>query len=137
MSPDCQSFVTTLASLSLLLLATLELVLPDSSPAAERYWDYVVIGAGPAGLQMGYYLQKAGRQYVIVERNNISGGLRRQSSSSVFRWSGREHAIYLPQNLLGYNESVPESVPACVSHGSSSTVIKLKKDNMIRTQKGV
>ena len=43
------------------------------SAGAEEYWEYAVIGAGPAGLQMGYYLQKAGRQYVIMERNNISG----------------------------------------------------------------
>jgi thioredoxin reductase len=29
--------------------------------------DYVIVGAGPAGLQMGYHLGAAGRSYVILE----------------------------------------------------------------------
>ena len=39
----------------------------------EIYHDYCVIGAGPAGLQMGYFLNRASRDYIIYERNNISG----------------------------------------------------------------
>lgn len=31
--------------------------------------DYCVLGAGPAGLQMGYFLSKAKRDYIILERN--------------------------------------------------------------------
>jgi cation diffusion facilitator CzcD-associated flavoprotein CzcO len=38
-----------------------------------RYWDYIVVGAGPGGLQVGYFLQRAGRDYVILERANVSG----------------------------------------------------------------
>ncbi|XP_030062661.1 FAD-dependent oxidoreductase domain-containing protein 2 [Microcaecilia unicolor] len=41
-----------------------------SSPS---HHDYCIIGAGPSGLQMAYFLQQAGRDYVIFERNNISG----------------------------------------------------------------
>jgi thioredoxin reductase len=29
--------------------------------------DYLIIGAGPAGLQFGYFLEKAGRDYLILE----------------------------------------------------------------------
>ncbi|MBF8191629.1 NAD(P)-binding domain-containing protein [Nonomuraea sp. K274] len=29
--------------------------------------DYLVIGAGPAGLQLGYFLHRAGRKYLILE----------------------------------------------------------------------
>lgn len=29
--------------------------------------DYLVIGAGPAGLQIGYFLARAGRDYQILE----------------------------------------------------------------------
>ncbi|CAG0916793.1 unnamed protein product [Notodromas monacha] len=35
--------------------------------------DYCIIGAGPAGLQLGYFMERAGRDYIIYERNNVSG----------------------------------------------------------------
>ncbi|RDD41256.1 FAD-dependent oxidoreductase domain-containing protein 2 [Trichoplax sp. H2] len=37
------------------------------------HYQYCIIGAGPGGLQMAYYFQRAGRDYVVFERNNISG----------------------------------------------------------------
>ncbi|HEV2779203.1 MAG TPA: NAD(P)-binding domain-containing protein [Actinophytocola sp.] len=36
--------------------------------------DYLVIGAGPAGLQLGYFLQRAGRDYLILEAGGTPGG---------------------------------------------------------------
>lgn len=39
---------------------------PVTAAPVER-WDYLIIGAGPGGLQMGYYLEKAGRRYKILE----------------------------------------------------------------------
>lgn len=35
--------------------------------------DYLIVGAGPAGLQLGYYLQKANRDYAILESGNAPG----------------------------------------------------------------
>ncbi|MFJ6216215.1 NAD(P)-binding domain-containing protein [Streptomyces sp. NPDC092296] len=35
--------------------------------------EYLVIGAGPAGLQAGYFLDKAGRSYLIVEAGDAPG----------------------------------------------------------------
>ena len=35
--------------------------------------EYLVIGAGPAGLQLGYYLEKANRNYLILETRNKAG----------------------------------------------------------------
>jgi thioredoxin reductase len=35
--------------------------------------DYVVIGAGPAGLQLGWYLRRAGRAHVILEAGSTPG----------------------------------------------------------------
>jgi hypothetical protein len=32
------------------------------------YKRYVVLGAGPAGLQMAHYLQSAGRDYVVLDK---------------------------------------------------------------------
>ena len=31
-------------------------------------YDYIIIGAGPAGLQLGYFLHKAKKNYVIIEK---------------------------------------------------------------------
>ncbi|XP_023813525.1 FAD-dependent oxidoreductase domain-containing protein 2 [Oryzias latipes] len=38
-----------------------------------QHHDYCVLGAGPAGLQMGYFLSKAKRDYIILERNSGPG----------------------------------------------------------------
>ena len=35
--------------------------------------DYLIIGAGPAGLQLGYHLQQAGLDYVILEGTETAG----------------------------------------------------------------
>ena len=35
--------------------------------------EYVVIGAGPAGLQLAYYLQRPGRDYVVLEAGPTPG----------------------------------------------------------------
>ncbi|KAL8620878.1 hypothetical protein ACOMHN_047049 [Nucella lapillus] len=43
------------------------------TPDPHRYHDYCIIGAGPAGLQLGHFLEKAGRDYVVFERSNNSG----------------------------------------------------------------
>uniref|UniRef100_A0A6Q2YFM4 FAD-dependent oxidoreductase domain containing 2 n=1 Tax=Esox lucius TaxID=8010 RepID=A0A6Q2YFM4_ESOLU len=40
---------------------------------STRHHDYCVLGAGPAGLQMGYFLSKSQRDYIILERNSGPG----------------------------------------------------------------
>ena len=35
--------------------------------------DYLIIGAGPAGLQLGYFLARAGRAYQILEAGPAPG----------------------------------------------------------------
>ncbi len=34
---------------------------------------YLIVGAGPAGLQMAYFLQKSGRDYVVLEKASTAG----------------------------------------------------------------
>ena len=41
--------------------------------ASSHYHDYIVVGAGPSGLQLGYYMEQAGRDYLILEKGNTSG----------------------------------------------------------------
>ncbi|XP_059476682.1 FAD-dependent oxidoreductase domain-containing protein 2-like [Neocloeon triangulifer] len=54
----------------LFLASTLRAVIPAGS---INLHDYCIIGAGPAGLQMGYFLEKSGRDYVILERAETAG----------------------------------------------------------------
>jgi thioredoxin reductase len=35
--------------------------------------DYLLLGAGPAGLQLGYFLERAGRDYLILEQGETAG----------------------------------------------------------------
>ncbi|MEV0263487.1 NAD(P)-binding domain-containing protein [Streptomyces sp. NPDC050617] len=41
--------------------------------AAEESVDYLIVGGGPAGLQAGYFLGRAGRSYLIVESGTAPG----------------------------------------------------------------
>ena len=36
-------------------------------------YETIIIGAGPAGLQLGYFLKKGGYEYIILEKNSIAG----------------------------------------------------------------
>ncbi len=38
-----------------------------NQPEASVLVDYLILGAGPAGLQLGYFLERAGRDYLILE----------------------------------------------------------------------
>ena len=39
----------------------------------EREIDFLIIGAGPAGLQLAYFMDKANRDYVVLEANDRVG----------------------------------------------------------------
>ncbi|XP_006815689.1 FAD-dependent oxidoreductase domain-containing protein 2-like [Saccoglossus kowalevskii] len=41
-------------------------------------FDYIIVGAGPAGLQMGYFLMKKKRSYIILENKDIPGSFFRK-----------------------------------------------------------
>ena len=42
--------------------------------SGEERIDYLVVGAGPAGIQAGYFLDRAGRDYLVVEAGAAPGG---------------------------------------------------------------
>ncbi|KAK3091462.1 hypothetical protein FSP39_019980 [Pinctada imbricata] len=54
-------------------LATILFVFHFTTSSFPHHHDYCVIGAGPSGLQIGYFLHQKHRDYVIFERNNVSG----------------------------------------------------------------
>ncbi|KAK3090905.1 hypothetical protein FSP39_015622 [Pinctada imbricata] len=55
------------------LVTTVVFVFHFTTSSFPHHHDYCVIGAGPSGLQIGYFLHQKHRDYVIFERNNVSG----------------------------------------------------------------
>lgn len=41
-----------------------------------HFHDYCVIGAGPAGIQLAYFLHKAKRNYIVYEKSSQAGRFR-------------------------------------------------------------
>ncbi len=39
----------------------------------KKHVEYIIVGAGPAGLQMGYFLHQAKKDYLILERSDVAG----------------------------------------------------------------
>jgi len=39
----------------------------------KSHYEYIILGAGPAGLQLAYYLEKAGRDYLVLEQGPGAG----------------------------------------------------------------
>jgi len=58
------------------------LVMVTACSSSDIYHDYIVVGAGPGGLQLGYFLERAARDYVILERAAQPGASIRQSCMS-------------------------------------------------------
>ncbi|XP_025973743.1 FAD-dependent oxidoreductase domain-containing protein 2 isoform X2 [Dromaius novaehollandiae] len=58
---------------TLLRLALCAGAVCTTGSTAFLYHDYCVIGAGPSGLQIAYFLQQAGRDYVVFERSHAPG----------------------------------------------------------------
>lgn len=44
----------------------------SSNEGTEKH-EYLIVGAGPAGLQLGYFLEKAERDYLILEAGDTAG----------------------------------------------------------------
>ncbi|CAK9085447.1 unnamed protein product [Durusdinium trenchii] len=58
-----------MAALLLLLLTWLS----AGSKNPQKTYSYCIVGAGPAGIQLGHFLFHAGRDYIIFERNSNAG----------------------------------------------------------------
>ncbi|MAT44680.1 MAG: pyridine nucleotide-disulfide oxidoreductase [Anaerolineaceae bacterium] len=39
----------------------------------KKHAQYIIIGAGPAGLQLAYFLEKKGRDYLVLDRGEVPG----------------------------------------------------------------
>ncbi|XP_062874938.1 FAD-dependent oxidoreductase domain-containing protein 2 [Trichomycterus rosablanca] len=62
-----------LSSLLLLIVLVISIFGHNHGDNSIHHYDYCVLGAGPAGLQMGYFLSQSQRDYIILERNSGPG----------------------------------------------------------------
>jgi ribulose 1,5-bisphosphate synthetase/thiazole synthase len=52
------------------------LIINTSNKLCEKlnnHHDYCLIGAGPSGLQLAYFLNKYHKNYIVFEKSNVSG----------------------------------------------------------------
>lgn len=63
-----------------LLFISISCVTCWSDNGRRHQYDYCVLGAGPAGLQMGYFLSRARRDYIILERSSGPGSFFHRSA---------------------------------------------------------
>ncbi|EDV20871.1 uncharacterized protein TRIADDRAFT_60515 [Trichoplax adhaerens] len=59
--------------LTLSILVLLELLSMIQAQITLKLYKYCIVGSGPGGLQMAYFLKKANRKYIVFEKNKISG----------------------------------------------------------------
>lgn len=66
-----------------------------------RDYDYLILGAGPGGLQMGYFLQQQGCRYVILERNEaVASFFRKLPRSRKLISFNKVHSIFDDPEIL-------------------------------------
>lgn len=73
------------------------------SPLDNQHYETVIIGAGMAGLAAGIRLALAGKQVIILERHNASGGLNSFYSQDGRKFDVGLHAMtnYVPKGTKG------------------------------------
>ena len=64
---------------------------PETNDASVRY-EVVVVGAGQAGLTMGFFLRRAGRQFLIAERARLVGAAWRARWDSLTLFTPRRYS---------------------------------------------
>ncbi|MFA5050804.1 MAG: FAD-dependent oxidoreductase [Patescibacteria group bacterium] len=62
----------------------------------------IIIGAGPAGMAASFELHKAGKSFIVIEKNNMIGGLTRTFQYGEFKTDIGPHRFF-SQNSYLYN----------------------------------
>ena len=78
-----------------------------AGPAALGHYDVVVIGAGQAGLAVGYHLRNTGLSFVLLERHARVGASWRNRYDSLTLFSSRRYSALPGLGLVGDPEGFP------------------------------
>lgn len=112
-----------------------------------KRFDVVVVGGGHAGLGIGYYLRKAGREFVILERGRVGESWRTQRWDSFAvntpNWANtlpgdsyegdQPDGFYRRDELVDYFESYVDRFGLPVNEGVTVTRVTDSGDSFIVT----
>lgn len=73
----------------------------------EGLLDTIVIGAGQAGLAMGYFLKKSNRTFLLLDKNKRIGDSWRNRYDSLILFTPRSHSALPGLQLLGDKHGYP------------------------------
>ncbi|CAG0902198.1 unnamed protein product [Darwinula stevensoni] len=112
---ELRRFVDFLAPL-LCFLGYLEGTTDNQLSNQATIHEYCIVGAGPAGLQLGYFLQQTGRDYVIYDKADRPGSFyqryprHRMLISINKRFTGRKNRLFNERHdwnsLLSHDDSL-------------------------------
>ncbi len=110
-----------------------------------QQFDAVVIGGGQAGLGIGYYLQEAGKRFMILERGRVGESWRSQRWDSFAvntpNWTNRlpgdsydgdePDGFYLRDELVAYFERYRDKLALPVTERASVTRVDISGDGFL------
>jgi len=75
-------------------------LISGSARAEVEYFDYIVVGAGAAGLSAAYQLDSLGRDFVVLEKKHRSGGIAENGHHKGFHYAKGTEYLGEPDGQL-------------------------------------
>ncbi len=72
-----------------------------------EYYDVVIVGAGQAGIAMGYYLKREGISFILLDSNKRIGDSWRQRYDSLVLFTSRKYSSLPELRMNGSSEEFP------------------------------
>src|SRR5512132_2141440 len=108
----------------------------DSSerPHSSDDVEVAVIGAGQAGLAIGYFLRRQGRDFVILERADSIGSAWRERWESLTLFTPRRYSALPGLPFSGDSDGYPtrEDVIAYLEHHAKTFQLPIELDSEVR-----
>lgn len=103
-------------------------------------FDVVVVGAGQAGLAIGYHLARQGRRFVILDRADSVGAAWRERWDSLVLFTPRRYDSLPGLPFPGDPEGYPtcDEIVAYLEHYAETFALPIQLDNAVKslTEKG-
>ena len=71
------------------------------------HYDVVIVGAGQAGIAMGYYLKREGLSFILLDSNDRVGDAWRQRYDSLVLFTSRKYSALPEMPMSGLSEGFP------------------------------